>query len=109
MTNNEYPEGVPPKYAPLVCPKCHSDNLGTIEDISGIATGQAYVEIETGERTFEHSGWTDVCWDSSTTVGIECRDCFWFSKDPNWEAELVLDPKSDAAQMHLEVGDAPAP
>lgn len=103
MTTNG--EQTQPKYAPLVCPVCQSDNLGTTEEISGVACCHAYVEVASGQRLIEHDGWTDVCWDSSTTIGMECRDCQWHSKSANWLIELVLANPFDA---QMELGDASA-
>src|SRR6516164_391838 len=91
--------------ATLVCPLCHSPNLATIEELEGAAEMTARVDVTTGERTIYHEGWTDVWWDSSTTVGAECRDCEWISRDDDWLEDLILDPDSSAAQM--ELGDAP--
>jgi len=109
LTQQNGSEATRPKYAPLVCPNCHSDNLGTIEDISGVALCSAYVDISNGDRSVEHDGWTDVCWDSSTSVGITCRDCMWESHSDNYMADLILDPESNAAQTELEVNDARSP
>lgn len=69
----------------LACPKCGSiESLGTVERIYGVAA--CYGISLDGPR---HAGWTDVDWNSSTTIGVCCRSCFWESFDPKWINELV--------------------
>jgi hypothetical protein len=61
--------------ARLACPQCGSEDLATTEDISGSAHGHA--AVVRGERVFNHTGWTDVHWDSAESTGVECLSCFW--------------------------------
>lgn len=77
----------------LACPECKSpDDLGTIEEIEGTAilTGAYLVN---GAVEIEHEGTTDVHWDSSTTVGLCCRNCMWEFRgsDTEWADQLVVD------------------
>jgi hypothetical protein len=60
----------------LCCPDCGElDNLGTCETLAG--TAHATFHLEDGERMTDHTGWTDVFWDTSTTTGVTCRNCTW--------------------------------
>ena len=79
----------------LVCPNCGSTDLATIEDLSGSAHCKAVLDPDTGARSVEYDGWTEVHWDSSTSMGIECRSC-------GWEQEAAQD---GPALNELEVAD----
>jgi hypothetical protein len=64
----------------LRCPQCGGADLATIERLTATCQGHATLTIEAdGELRpeFHPGGWTDVNWDSSTTVGLECRSCQW--------------------------------
>ena len=64
----------------LRCPQCGSADLATTEHLTASCQGHATLTIEPdGSRRpeFHLGGWTDVNWDSSTTVGVECRSCLW--------------------------------
>ena len=64
----------------LCCPACGSADLASIEQLTASCQGHATLTIEPrGElhAEFHPCGWTDVNWDSSTTVGVECRSCTW--------------------------------
>jgi len=64
----------------LRCPGCGSAEIATNELLKASCRGRATLAIEPdGELRpeFHHDGWTDVNWDSSTTIGVECRSCTW--------------------------------
>lgn len=58
------------------CPRCGSAALGTNETIAGTAMADLF--IVNGEVEVEHTGDTEVFWDSSTTDErrpYNCRSC----------------------------------
>ena len=64
----------------LRCPHCGSADMATTAQLTASCQGHAVLTIAgDGECTRESQlgGWSDVNWDSSTTVGIECRSCTW--------------------------------
>ena len=73
----------------LECPKCGSQELATIEDLTGSAEGLASVD-EDGTRRFDHGGYTEIHWDSSETQGIECRACGW-QHEP-FDLDVLVEP-----------------
>lgn len=56
------------------CPECGGTSFLTVEMLSGGAT----FDVETGN--VEWNG-TEVFWDTSTTIEIECTDCAWLIDD----------------------------
>ena len=58
----------------LVCPKCGTTELATTEKLLGRAGASMY-RLPNGELEIDHDGYTNVNWDSSETVGIECCSC----------------------------------
>lgn len=127
----------------LHCPNCGSTEMGTVEDLAGVAL--AVLELEDGEGSTEearrssmndpkrpseardectcnpgrynpqvcdpecpvhgsearcgteervhpiYEGWTEVDWDSSTTVGYACRACHTQYVGPDWKEVLLRD------------------
>jgi hypothetical protein len=73
------------------CPRCRSTDLGTLENLLG--TAGCRVRRIGGELEFVHDGWTDVDWDSSTSIGITCRSCSWEDSDKGWEHRLLHERK----------------
>lgn len=59
----------------VVCQGCESDGpFATLESIQGAASISVYLD-GFGVPHYEHSGSTEVFWDSSETVGYICRNC----------------------------------
>lgn len=67
----------------MACPQCGSTELATIEQLEGTA---ACTISESGDIDWE--GRTDVNWDSSTTIGVECRGCGWEDQGESLTANL---------------------
>lgn len=68
-----------PKKVRAACPHCGSTNLGTNEDLSGTADliDGVWLVGENGDETeYEFGGTTTVHWDSSSTQGFTCLDCY---------------------------------
>jgi hypothetical protein len=59
----------------LACPRCGSRRISTIEHLAAIARCHAITVDATGQPQFHWTGWTDVAWDTSTTIGLQCDDC----------------------------------
>lgn len=76
--------------AALTCPACGVANLGTIEQVKGVA--QATIDIVDGKIELDHGGHTDMDWDSSTTIGVSCRECGWDHEGPDWADQLIPEP-----------------
>lgn len=70
----------------LGCPDCgETGELATIEQLVG--TARCVVSRgEDGRIELDHEGYTEVCWDSSETIGIECQDCGFEYQGADWEA-----------------------
>ena len=82
----------------LRCPGCGSTDLATSELLTASSCGRATLTIEPdGELRpeFHHDGWTDVNWDSSTTVGVECRSCMWSYTGADSLEQLTIDFTED--------------
>lgn len=82
------------------CPKCGStESLATVEVLEGLApldisrswNSEGTVVVET-----EHSGSTDVLWDSSSSVGLCCRACLWEVRCDDYLDHLVWVDKAGA-------------
>jgi hypothetical protein len=59
----------------LACPRCGSRHISTIERLAAVARCHAITVDATGHPRFHWTGWTDVAWDASTTIGLQCDDC----------------------------------
>jgi hypothetical protein len=64
----------------LRCPVCGSTELATTVTLRGSSNGTA--RLYTGPNgeprsEFVQDGWSDLHWDSSSTIGVECRSCLW--------------------------------
>jgi hypothetical protein len=70
-----------------VCRACGSENIRTVEDLSGSCDIVEIVENEDGSLEYDLCGYTEVYWDSSETTGYECGDCY--ERFPTLE-ELVV-------------------
>lgn len=64
----------------LACPQCGSTNLATVESVLGTCASVFYVSGD-----IEGGGETDMSWDSSETVGVECLSCYWTAYDKDLE------------------------
>lgn len=60
----------------LACPSCGSVELKTLESLLGTCEATFYADGET-----DFGGYTEVSWDSSETVGVECGHCAWSATD----------------------------
>lgn len=70
----------------LACPTCgETESLATTERLYGAALCN---EI-TAEGP-EYEGYTEMDWDSSTTVGVECGGCGWAYRGADWLDQLVV-------------------
>ena len=70
----------------LACPTCATtDDLQTIESLYGHAST---TRIE-ADRTIDFTGWTEIDWDSSQTVGAFCKNCGWSHEGDDWLGHLV--------------------
>ena len=70
---------------PLHCPQCHRDDqLGTIERLDGVAEC-AEITAEGPEFTGE----TEVIYDTSETVGVQCQACYWDYIGEDWIKKLA--------------------
>lgn len=77
----------------LLCPNCgRGTNLGTIEKITGIALLNRVERQSDGETVSEFDDETKMDWDSSVTVGVTCRDCWWEHVGDDWAAQLLPAP-----------------
>jgi hypothetical protein len=66
----------------MVCPACgEGDGLATVEEL----VGTAHVTFYGDDLVWD--GWTDVDWNSSTTVGL-CCDCGWSYPGIDWREAL---------------------
>jgi hypothetical protein len=65
----------------LVCPRCGSRRISTIEQLAAVARCHAITIDPKGQPRFHWSGWTDVVWDASTTIGLQCNDCLHTEHD----------------------------
>jgi hypothetical protein len=65
----------------LVCPRCGSRRISTIEQLAAVARCHAITIDPKGKPRFHWSGWTDVAWDASTTIGLQCDDCLHTETD----------------------------
>ncbi len=61
--------------ARLACPRCGSTRLSSVEHLTALGRCRAITVDADGAPTFHWTGWTDVEWDSSTTVGLQCDAC----------------------------------
>jgi hypothetical protein len=59
----------------LACPRCGSRHISTIERLAAVARCHAITVDATGRPRFHWTGWTDIAWDASTTIGLQCDDC----------------------------------
>jgi hypothetical protein len=65
----------------LVCPRCGSRRISTIEHLAAVARCHAITIDPKGHLRFHWTGWTDVAWDASTTIGLQCNDCLHSESD----------------------------
>ena len=78
----------------LRCPKCGSAEVASIEQLTASCQGRATLTIEPGgnlHAEFHPGGWTDVNWDSSTTVGVQCRSCVWSYRGADYLDQLTFE------------------
>lgn len=82
----------------LRCPECGCADLATTEALTASCQGHATVTVEadgTRTREFNSGGWTDIDWDSSTTVGVACRSCLWSYEGDDHLGQLTPGIKED--------------
>lgn len=59
----------------VICSNCGArQNFATEERLIGSALGFVSVNAD-DSLSFEHTGYTEINYDSSTTTGYECRSC----------------------------------
>jgi hypothetical protein len=69
----------------LACPKCGSTRLSSVEQLQAAGRCRAITVDATGASRFHWTGWTDAYWDTSTTIGLSCNDCFHDDTDVTLE------------------------
>jgi hypothetical protein len=61
--------------ARLACPRCGHTRLSSVERLTAVGRCHA-ITIDAEHRPeFHWTGFTDVEWDSSTTIGVQCEHC----------------------------------
>jgi hypothetical protein len=65
----------PGPIARLACPACGSTSLSTVEQLTGAGRCRAIQVRADGTLQCRWTGWTDISWDSSRTVGLQCDQC----------------------------------
>lgn len=71
----------------LACPRCgRTDALSTIETLTGLAP--CTVTVVDGAVDVEHTGYTDVLWETSITLGVTCK-CGFEHEGDDWEDQLL--------------------
>jgi hypothetical protein len=73
---------------PLACPACGSDELASVERLTGTCPGRFSLDRH-GRVTFTGHADTQVDWDNSTTDGAECLACGWRRRDDDWADQLA--------------------
>ena len=61
--------------ARLACPRCGHTRLSSVERLTAVGRCHAITIDAHGDPRFHWTGWTDVEWDSSTTIGVRCENC----------------------------------
>lgn len=60
---------------PIGCPGCgETDGLSTVELLRGYA-GCSFFRLDDGSLQTAFGGYTDINWDTTRTVGLECARC----------------------------------
>ncbi len=80
-TPGAQPGPPPPVVAHLACPECGSTRLSSVENLN--AAGRCHgVDVRAdGALEFDWTGWTDVHWDASETIGLCCEDCLHYDDE----------------------------
>jgi hypothetical protein len=73
---------------PLACPSCGSEDLASVERLTGTCPGRFVCQVD-GRVRFIDAGVTDVDWDSSTPDGVECGACGWRDRGDDWADRLA--------------------
>jgi hypothetical protein len=73
----------------LGCPECGGQGLATLEQLEGLCLSDFTVD-EVDVVHSEPHGYTEILWDTSTTIGVVCRECDWSSNHPEWAAQLAV-------------------
>lgn len=77
----------------LVCPLCGCDELASTERLFGTCAGY-FAEKDDGTRDVDFGGYTEVDWNSSTSVAIVCGNTAC-----EWEVEAAPTPEGWAEAM----------
>jgi hypothetical protein len=91
----------------LRCPSCGSEDLGTAEQIKGLADATFRVAAD-GSLAIQHQGGTEVFWDTSTTVGYGCGSCGDAYEEEDWREHLVANqppPTCTECDLDAEPGE----
>lgn len=72
----------------LGCPQCGSAEVETIEQIIGLCRSTISRNAD-GTIDVEGHGETDVAWDTTESIGVQCRSCLWGYEGPDWAQQLV--------------------
>ena len=59
----------------LACPHCGSTRLSSVEQVTATGRCDAITLDADGTAKFHHTGWTDVDWNQTTTIGVQCERC----------------------------------
>lgn len=91
--------------AKLVCPNCgNGDELASIEQLQGTCRGA--FEVVGDAIQFFGDGYTDIEWDTSTTIGWMCKNCW---REGHVLTDLIPDyewaEREEAKEKALEDAD----
>jgi hypothetical protein len=82
----------------MACPQCHqTDQLFSVEQLEGLCAME--VPSDPTEPVAHFESYTEVAWDSSTTIGFYCRGCDFSYHGADWRTMLVPDPKYVPTEM----------
>jgi hypothetical protein len=75
----------------LACPRCGAGaNLATVEQLLGSAGATRVGVLPDGAVEVDWTGYTEVDWDSSTTIGAGCESCGWRHVGRDWPDQLAV-------------------
>jgi hypothetical protein len=72
----------------LGCPRCGSVALETIEQLVGTCAS-TITRGPDGTVNVEGHGETDIAWDATESIGVQCTSCRWAYEGDDWTAQLT--------------------
>jgi|GEM_PF-5481108 len=80
QTINKAPEPVEGPNPPT-CPNCNDgEGLASVESVEG----HCRIDIDDATGEWSHGDDTTMNWQTSTTTGWYCHNCWWTTNDPTW-------------------------